>query len=61
MKKSMDVNGQEYEVLRLLGHGKGSFQQNGRWYVLKQVHHVPCSYYSLGDKIGDTEAYYAET
>ena len=49
------VNGTEYAVLRLLGHGKGGYsylcEGDGRPVVLKQIHHEPCSYYAFGDKL----------
>ena len=47
--------GQEYNLIRLLGHGKGGYSwlagANGRQVVLKQIHHEPCSYYSFENKI----------
>ena len=47
--------GQEYSILRLLGHGKGGYsylvRQDGKLFVLKQIHHEPCDYYTFGDKI----------
>ena len=49
------VCGQEYLILRLLGHGKGGYSylalRDGRQAVLKQIHHEPCEYYSFGNKI----------
>ena len=55
MEKLMTVNGVPYEVLSLLGHGKGGYsylvQRDGQQYVLKQIHHEPCSYYTFGNKI----------
>ena len=51
----LTVNGQEYEIVRLLGKGKGGYsylaQKDDKQYVLKQIHHEPCSYYQFGDKI----------
>ena len=51
----MVVNGTEYEILRLLGHGKGGYSYlaeiDGRQVVLKQIHHEPCAYYTFGNKI----------
>ncbi len=51
----MDVNGRDYEILRLLGKGKGGYsylaQKDGRQVVLKQIHHEPCDYYTFGNKI----------
>ena len=49
----MTINGNEYEVVRLLGKGKGGYSylvtDGHSRYVLKQIHHEPCEYYSLGD------------
>ncbi len=51
----MTVNGKEFRVLRLLGKGKGGYSwlvtDEEREYVLKQIHHEPCSYYRFGDKL----------
>ena len=51
----MTVNGAEYRVIRLLGKGKGGYsylvEREGRHFVLKQIHHEPCSYYQFGDKL----------
>lgn len=51
----MRVNEKDYEVLRLLGHGKGGYsylvKDEEKEYVLKQIHHEPCDYYSFGDKM----------
>lgn len=53
--KSLCVNGREYEILRLLGKGKGGYSylasDGAREVVLKQIHHEPCSYYRFGDKL----------
>ena len=53
--EAMDVNGRKYEIIRLLGKGKGGYsylaQREGESVVLKQIHHEPCSYYQFGDKI----------
>ena len=55
MEKVILVNKIEYEVTKLLGHGKGGYsylvENNGKQYVLKQIHHEPCDYYSFGNKI----------
>lgn len=49
------VNGKEYEVLKLLGKGKGGYSylvaDGGQHYVLKQIHHEPCAYYHFGNKL----------
>lgn len=51
----MDVNGRDFEVIKLLGKGKGGYsylvQDGGGQYVLKQIHHEPCAYYQFGDKL----------
>lgn len=51
----MDVNGREFEVIRLLGKGKGGYSylvtDGSCSYVLKQIHHEPCDYYQFGDKL----------
>lgn len=55
MQQEMTVNGAAYRVLKLLGHGKGGYsylvERAGQQYVLKQIHHEPCSYYTFGDKL----------
>lgn len=49
------VNEKEYEIVRLLGKGKGGYSylvtDGTREYVLKQIHHEPCDYYTFGDKL----------
>lgn len=51
----MTVNDKSYTVIRLLGKGKGGYSylvtDGGCHYVLKQIHHEPCSYYQFGNKI----------
>ena len=52
--KRISVNGTEYRILRLLGHGKGGYSYlaecaRGK-VVVKQIHHEPCDYYSFGNK-----------
>lgn len=53
--KQLTVNGKSYEVIKLLGHGKGGYSylvRNGKTeYVLKQIHHEPCDYYQFGNKL----------
>ena len=53
--EKMNVNGREFEVIRLLGKGKGGYSYlvtDGRTnYVLKQIHHEPCDYYTFVDKL----------
>ena len=49
------VNEKEYSVIKLLGRGKGGYSYlvdyEGIKYVLKQIHHEPCDYYTFGNKI----------
>ena len=52
---TMDVNGRVFQIEQLLGKGKGGYSylvtdEEGA-YVLKQIHHEPCSYYTFGDKL----------
>lgn len=55
LPKTLTVNGTEYLVISLLGKGKGGYSYlvecEGEKYVLKQIHHEPCEYYSFGNKI----------
>ena len=49
------VNGKEYQIIKLLGKGKGGYsylaKNDGDKVVLKQIHHEPCDYYTFGNKI----------
>lgn len=51
----MTVNGIEFNIVKLLGKGKGGYsylaERNGQKFVLKQIHHEPCDYYTFGDKL----------
>ena len=54
--ESLSVNGKSYQIIRLLGKGKGGYSylvtdETGKQYVLKQIHHEPCDYYQFGDKL----------
>lgn len=53
--ESLNVNGTAYHVVKLLGKGKGGYsylaQRDGKQYVVKQIHHEPCDYYTFGNKI----------
>ena len=52
---TITVNAVEYSIQKLLGRGKGGYsylaQKDGKDYVVKQIHHEPCSYYTFGNKI----------
>lgn len=51
----MTVNGRAFSVKKLLGKGKGGYSylvtDGAGEYVLKQIHHEPCDYYTFGDKL----------
>lgn len=53
--KTLTVNKNEYSIIKLLGKGKGGYsylaEKDGMKYVLKQIHHEPCAYYTFGNKI----------
>ena len=55
MENIMTVNKIEYTIIKLLGRGKGGYsylaEKDGKQYVLKQIHHEPCDYYTFGNKI----------
>ena len=55
MSNKMMVNQVEYIIIKLLGKGKGGYsylaEKDGKQYVLKQIHHEPCEYYTFGNKI----------
>ncbi|MCI6930976.1 MAG: AarF/UbiB family protein [Mollicutes bacterium] len=49
------INNKEYKIIKLLGKGKGGYSYlamlNNKLFVIKQIHHEPCSYYNFGNKI----------
>lgn len=55
MKEILHVNGRAFQVLKLLGKGKGGYSylvtDGTTRYVLKQIHHEPCDYYQFGNKM----------
>lgn len=59
----MTLDGVDYEVIRLLGKGKGGYSylvtDGDQQYVLKQIHHEPCDYYQFGDKLASELRDYA--
>ena len=54
MEENVFLAGRVWTVLRLLGKGKGGYSylvtDGAGEYVLKQIHHEPCDYYTFGDK-----------
>lgn len=52
---TMTCNEKNFSVLRLLGKGKGGYSylvtDGENRFVLKQIHHEPCDYYTFGDKL----------
>lgn len=63
MDRTLRVNQREYTILRLLGRGKGGYSylavRDGHEYVVKQIHHEPCDYYTFGNKIASEHRDYA--
>ena len=55
MQQTLTVNNRQFSVIRLLGKGKGGYSylvtDGTQEYVLKQIHHEPCSYYTFGNKM----------
>ena len=55
MIEKIDVNNKTYNIIKLLGHGKGGYsylaENEGDMVVIKQIHHEPCDYYNFGNKI----------
>lgn len=55
VEKYLDVNGKTYEIIKLLGKGKGGYsylaRSGDRELVVKQIHHEPCAYYQFGNKM----------
>ena len=51
----LTMNQVEYLVIKLLGKGKGGYsylvEREGAKFVLKQIHHEPCDYYTFGNKM----------
>lgn len=53
--KELTINNISYQVIRLLGKGKGGYSylvcKGNCFFVIKQIHHEPCSYYNFGNKL----------
>ncbi|MGM9999489.1 MAG: hypothetical protein ACI38Q_08920 [Candidatus Bruticola sp.] len=62
----ISVNGKEFNIEKLLGKGKGGYsylaspKQGSGQFVVKQIHHEPCSYYQFGDKMASELNDYAK-
>ncbi len=63
MSETMSLNQKAYSVIKLLGKGKGGYSyvvtDGAGEYVLKQIHHEPCDYYTFGDKLASELQDYA--
>ena len=55
MEERIFLNKTEYRIEKLLGKGKGGYsylaERGGKHFVIKQIHHEPCDYYTFGNKI----------
>lgn len=53
--ETIEVNGKNFSIKKLLGKGKGGYsylaEKDGKNYTLKQIHHEPCDYFQFGNKI----------
>ena len=53
--ETIKLNDRVFTMIRLLGKGKGGYSylvtDGEKEYVLKQIHHEPCDYYTFGDKL----------
>jgi len=51
----LTVNDRSFQVICLLGKGKGGYSylvtDGAHQYVIKQIHHEPCDYYTFGNKL----------
>ena len=60
---ALTINEKDFQVLRLLGKGKGGYSwlvtDGAGEYVIKQIHHEPCDYYQFGDKLASELRDYA--
>lgn len=60
---NITVNDKEFEIIRLLGKGKGGYcylaSDGQEEFVVKKIHHEPCSYYKFGNKLEAELADYA--
>ena len=51
----IEVNDKSFEIIKLLGKGKGGYSylvtDGNKKYVVKKIHHEQCNYYNFGDKL----------
>ncbi|MGM9874185.1 MAG: hypothetical protein ACI31G_04725 [Bacilli bacterium] len=56
------VLNKKYEIISFLGRGKGGYsflvRNEDTFYVLKKIHHEPCSFYTFSNKIQSEERDY---
>lgn len=55
MESVLMVNAKRYQIMGLLGKGKGGYSylvsDGMNRFVLKKIHHEPCEYYRFGNKV----------
>ena len=54
--ETISINAKEFKIIKLLGKGKGGYSYlvsdySNNLFVVKQIHHEPCSYYTFGNKL----------
>lgn len=53
--ESISVNSKSFDIIKLLGKGKGGYSylvsDGENKFVVKQIHHEPCEYYTFGNKL----------
>ena len=54
--ETLKINNKTYKIIKLLGKGKSGYSylvndENSKCFVIKQIHHEPCNYYSFSNKL----------